>query len=109
MLAQYVGGDQSVLSGLMVGADNIRGRAFAMDIPQAFNGNGRVIMSDYGEAFPSLTIDTLYASGALIIAGAGLYGYFRLPPSSLSVPVGRPPVDIPAQPNPLEPVQIVEA
>ena len=44
VLAQYVGGDQSVLSGLMVGADNIRGRAFAVDIPQAYNGNGRVIM-----------------------------------------------------------------
>jgi hypothetical protein len=44
VLAQYVGGDASVLSGLMVGADNIRGRAFAVDIPQAHNGNGRVIM-----------------------------------------------------------------
>lgn len=44
VLATYVGGDQSVLSGLMVGADNIRGRAFAMDIPQAHMGNGRVIM-----------------------------------------------------------------
>jgi hypothetical protein len=44
VLAQFVGGDQSVLSGLMSGADNIRGRAFAVDIPQANNGNGRVIM-----------------------------------------------------------------
>jgi hypothetical protein len=44
VLAQYVGGDASVLSGLMVGADNLRGRAFAVDIPQAHNGNGRVIM-----------------------------------------------------------------
>jgi hypothetical protein len=44
VLARYVGGDASVLSGLMVGADNIRGRAFAMDIPNAHNGKGRVIM-----------------------------------------------------------------
>jgi hypothetical protein len=44
VLAQFVGGDQSVLSGLMVGADNIKGRAFAVDIPRANNGNGRVIM-----------------------------------------------------------------
>jgi hypothetical protein len=44
VLAQYVGGDASVLSGLMVGADNIKGRAFAMDVPNAHNGNGRVIM-----------------------------------------------------------------
>jgi hypothetical protein len=44
ILAQYVGGDASVLSGLMVGADNLRGRAFAVDVPQAHNGNGRVIM-----------------------------------------------------------------
>jgi hypothetical protein len=44
VLAQYVGGDASVLSGLMVGADNLKGRAFAVDIPKAHNGNGRVIM-----------------------------------------------------------------
>jgi len=44
VLAQYVGGDASVLSGLMVGADNLKGRAFAADIPNAHNGHGRVIM-----------------------------------------------------------------
>jgi hypothetical protein len=44
VLAQYVGGDASVLSGLMVGADNIKGRAFAIDIPNAYNGHGRVLM-----------------------------------------------------------------
>jgi hypothetical protein len=44
VLAQFVGGESSVLSGLMVGADNIRGRAFAMDIPNAYNGKGRVLM-----------------------------------------------------------------
>ncbi|HEX7545341.1 MAG TPA: hypothetical protein VF368_01350, partial [Gemmatimonadaceae bacterium] len=44
VLAQYVGGDASVLSGLMTGADNIKGRAFAVDVPNAHNGNGRVLM-----------------------------------------------------------------
>ncbi|MFI5243928.1 MAG: M14 family zinc carboxypeptidase [Gemmatimonadales bacterium] len=44
VLAQYVGGDASVLSGLMTGADNLKGRAFAVDVPNAHNGNGRVIM-----------------------------------------------------------------
>src|SRR5688572_16065287 len=44
VLAQFVGGESSVLSGLMVGADNIRGRAFAMDITNAYNGKGRVLM-----------------------------------------------------------------
>jgi hypothetical protein len=44
VLAQYVGGDSSVLSGLMVGADNLKQRAFAIDVPNAHNGNGRVIM-----------------------------------------------------------------
>jgi hypothetical protein len=44
ILARYVGGDSSVLSGLMVGADNIKGRAFAVDVPNAHNGRGRVIM-----------------------------------------------------------------
>ena len=44
VLAEYVGGDASVLSGLMVGADNIKGRAFAVDVPNAYDGHGRVIM-----------------------------------------------------------------
>ncbi len=44
VLAEYVGGDASVLSGLMVGADNLKGRAFAVDIPNAHNGHGRVLM-----------------------------------------------------------------
>jgi MFS family permease len=52
-------------------------------------------------------VDTLYACGALIIVAAGLYGYFRLPPSSLSA--AGPTIDVPAQPTPWEPVQIVEA
>jgi hypothetical protein len=44
VLASFVGGESSVLSGLMVGSDNVRGRAFAMDIPNAYNGKGRVLM-----------------------------------------------------------------
>jgi hypothetical protein len=44
VLAQYKGGDSSVLSGLMVGADNLKGRAFAVDVPNAFNGKGRVLL-----------------------------------------------------------------
>jgi hypothetical protein len=44
VLAQFVGGESSVLSGLMVGADNLRGRAFAVDIPAAHNGKGRVLL-----------------------------------------------------------------
>jgi hypothetical protein len=44
VLAQYVGGQESVLSGLMAGADNLKGRAFAMDIPMAYAGRGRVLM-----------------------------------------------------------------
>ena len=44
VLAQYKGGDGSVLSGLMVGADNLKGRAFAVDVPHAFNGKGRVLL-----------------------------------------------------------------
>jgi hypothetical protein len=44
VLAQFVGGDASVLSGLMIGADNLKGRAFAIDEPNAVNGHGRVIM-----------------------------------------------------------------
>ncbi|HEU5218903.1 MAG TPA: hypothetical protein VFU23_09600, partial [Gemmatimonadales bacterium] len=44
VLARYVGGNASVLSGLMVGADSLRNRPFAVDIPRAYHGNGRVIL-----------------------------------------------------------------
>lgn len=44
VLARYVGGDASVLSGLMTGADSLRSRPFAVDIPDAYKGKGRVIM-----------------------------------------------------------------
>ncbi len=44
VLARFVGGDAAVLSGLMEGADAIRQRAFAVDIPEAFRGKGRVVM-----------------------------------------------------------------
>jgi hypothetical protein len=44
VLARYEGGDASVLSGLMVGADAIKGRAFAVDVPGAYNGHGRVVL-----------------------------------------------------------------
>ena len=44
VLGRYVGGEGSVLSGLMVGADQLRQRVFAVDIPNAHNGRGRVIL-----------------------------------------------------------------
>ena len=44
ILGRYVGGDAAVLSGLMVGADQLRQRPFAVDIPRAHNGKGRVIL-----------------------------------------------------------------
>ena len=44
ILARYVGGDASVLSGLMTGADALKQRAFVVDVPAAHNGKGRVIL-----------------------------------------------------------------
>jgi 8-oxo-dGTP pyrophosphatase MutT (NUDIX family) len=44
LLARYVGGDSSVLTGSMVGADQLRQKAFAVDLPGACNGKGRVIL-----------------------------------------------------------------
>jgi len=44
VLARYVGGEESVLSGLMAGAENIAGKAFAVDSRPAHNGGGRVLM-----------------------------------------------------------------
>ena len=44
ILARYVGGDSSVLSGAMTGADVLRQKAMAADIPGANNGKGRVIL-----------------------------------------------------------------
>ena len=42
--ARYVGGDAAVLSGLMRGADEIRERPFAIDVPGGYTGKGRVVM-----------------------------------------------------------------
>src|SRR5262245_8791172 len=44
VLARYVGGDAAVLSGLMKGADEIRSRPFAVDVPGGYSGKGRVIL-----------------------------------------------------------------
>jgi hypothetical protein len=44
VLGRYVGGDASVLSGLMRGADEIRDRPFALDVAGGYSGKGRVIM-----------------------------------------------------------------
>ena len=44
VLGKYTGGDASVLSGLFAGGDLLTGKAFAVDIPGAYNGKGRVIL-----------------------------------------------------------------
>lgn len=44
VLARYKGGNDSVISGLMTGADTLAGRAIAIDVPNAYNGKGRVIL-----------------------------------------------------------------
>jgi hypothetical protein len=44
VLARFVGGEDAVLSGLMRGADEIRDRPFAVDLPGGFSGKGRVVM-----------------------------------------------------------------
>ena len=44
VLARYVGGDASVLSGLMKGADEIRQRPMVVDVPGGYTGKGRVIL-----------------------------------------------------------------
>jgi hypothetical protein len=44
VLARYTGGDSSVISGLMTGAETLSQRAIAVDVPGAYNGKGRVIL-----------------------------------------------------------------
>jgi hypothetical protein len=44
VLGKYVGGEAGVLTGLMRGADEIRDKAFAIDVPGGFAGKGRIIM-----------------------------------------------------------------
>jgi MFS family permease len=52
-------------------------------------------------------IDTIFAVSGLLIAVAGGYAFFALPPSAAST--GSPDVPpIPAQANPLEPISVVE-
>ena len=44
VLARYVGGTASVISGLMEGADSLKLKPFAVDIPRAYHGQGRVLL-----------------------------------------------------------------
>ncbi len=44
VLARYVGGPGSVLSGFMRGVEEIANRPFAIDIPDAYKGKGRVLL-----------------------------------------------------------------
>ena len=44
VLARYVGGSAAVISGLMEGADSLKLKPFAVDIPRAHNGQGRVLL-----------------------------------------------------------------
>jgi len=44
VLARYVGGEGAVLTGLMKGADEIRQRPFAIDVPGGYSGKGRVLL-----------------------------------------------------------------
>jgi hypothetical protein len=44
VLGRYIGGEDAVLTGLMRGADEIRDKAFAIDVPGGFAGKGRIIM-----------------------------------------------------------------
>ena len=44
VVARFVGGDASVLSGLGEGATALTGRAFVMDVPEASRGKGRVVL-----------------------------------------------------------------
>jgi hypothetical protein len=44
ILARFVGGDAAVLSGLMEGGAAIAQKPFAVDVPEAYHGKGRVIM-----------------------------------------------------------------
>ncbi len=44
VLARYSGGGDSVISGLMTGADVLAQRPIAIDVPNAYSGKGRVIL-----------------------------------------------------------------
>ena len=44
VLGRYVGGDDSRLSGLFSGGDALKDKPFAVDIPGAHDGKGRVIL-----------------------------------------------------------------
>jgi Zinc carboxypeptidase len=44
VLAKYVGGEAAVVSGLMRGADEIKDKPFAIDVPGGYSGKGRVVL-----------------------------------------------------------------
>ena len=87
ILARYVGGDASVLSGLMTGADNIKARAFAMDIPKAYNGKGRVLM------FANNPIYRWQNHGEFNMVFNSIINWNDVPaPAPAAAPVSTPPV-----------------
>jgi hypothetical protein len=44
VIGKYIGGEDAVLTGLMRGADDIRDKPFALDIPGGYSGKGRIFM-----------------------------------------------------------------
>jgi hypothetical protein len=83
ILARYVGGDSSVLSGLMVGADQLRARPFAIDIPNASNGKGRVLL------FANNPICRWQNHGEFNMIFNGIMNWKYVPPAP-SLPVNAP-------------------
>ncbi|HLB53698.1 MAG TPA: hypothetical protein VJK71_01150, partial [Gemmatimonadales bacterium] len=84
VLAQYKGGDVSVLSGLMVGADNLKGRAFAVDIPEAFRGKGRVLL------FANNPIYRWQNHGEFNLVFNAIINWNDVPPAAPLAPPARP-------------------
>jgi hypothetical protein len=81
ILARYVGGDASVLSGAMTGADQLRQKVFAADIPNASNGKGRVIL------FTSNPIYRWQNHGEFNMVFNAMLNWAYVPPAPPAAPV----------------------
>ena len=81
ILARYVGGDSSVLSGAMTGADQLRQKVLAADIPGAYNGKGRVIL------FANNPIYRWQNHGEFNMVFNAMLNWAYVPPAPPSTPV----------------------
>ncbi len=85
ILIRYTGGDESVMSGLMVGADALRQLPFAADVPRAHEGHGRVLLFANNPVYRWQN----HGEFNMIFNSVLNWNYIPPPPPPVTSPAGR--------------------